>query len=97
VSNEIWLVHADALRRDDALGSLDFGNSIDQQKWVAMRQDLHDFVDVESCGLGVCGFGWRSHRGIGHGLSRKTPDYTFRSRRDLLFEDGAEELIDACT
>jgi hypothetical protein len=47
VALEIRLVHGDILDGDDALGALEFHDAIDEKERVAVRQEIHDFLDRE--------------------------------------------------
>src|SRR5215471_3179132 len=76
VADEVRLVDADVLDRHNTFRAHDLGHSIDQQKWIAMRQDLENLVNVESCRLH--GFSGRNFSSVAHGLSGETHDYTFR-------------------
>jgi glutamate carboxypeptidase len=47
VANKKWLVDGHILNRHDAFSALEFQYSVDQQEWVAVRQNPHNLVDIE--------------------------------------------------
>ena len=60
VAGEERLVDGDVLERDDAGFALHFDDAVDEEKWIAVRQDGHDFEDVHGVGGGI---GWSVMQG----------------------------------
>src|SRR6266404_4460289 len=81
VAGKKWLVDGDVLDGYDALHAHQIDHAVDQQKRVAMRQDAHDFMNVELGVLGCRRFG-RDWGGVAHSGFIRRDDYTLSHAPD---------------